>query len=437
LEGKLSKNGIRRVRVNGRIVKIDKKYGSIRDNFRWRLNENGYPISTIALHQLIFFMENGYVPDSRNTFIDHVNRDRRDCTAINLRPATKSQNMINRNYENRSGFRGVIETMRVKADGSKSILFHVSVNFNGIRYNLGSYGCKYLAAMAYNEGAKHYHRDFAVTNKIPKKYLNLVGPLSGDFDKKIDTIKLIDDRVYKKRSQYLSKTKKVAPISKTKKVSLKRKPRLWSARIEFGGVYLKLGNKYKTKKHAEMAYVAAANYLKGRYGKHYDVNNIHVYKYINEKVKRMMEVKFGNKEIEDLINKLDKGRDNGVTNEDIIVKLSDLGVYKIKRSGEIWKHAVRRGCNKACLKKIKPKRAEIIKTWNDSEHMAIQTKLNRKHVVAQVPRIIWTKFKGRIPKGCKVYHINKDGSDNRLENLALMKGGEGYCWSVRNSYNEE
>lgn len=34
--------------------------------------------------------------------------------------------------------------------------------------------------------------------------------------------------------------------------------------------------------------------------------------------------------------------------------------------------------------------------------------------------LVWTVFKGEIPEGYIVHHINEDKSDNRLENLELM-----------------
>lgn len=65
-----------------------------------RINQRSY-----AVHRIIFFMFNGYMPKC----IDHINMDKCDNRIENLRPATLSQNGINsRNRRNNtSGYKGV------------------------------------------------------------------------------------------------------------------------------------------------------------------------------------------------------------------------------------------------------------------------------------------------------------------------------------------
>ena len=46
--------------------------------------------------------------------------------------------------------------------------------------------------------------------------------------------------------------------------------------------------------------------------------------------------------------------------------------------------------------------------------------------------LVWKAFKGPIPPGMQVNHINEDKMDNRLENLNLMTPKENCNWGTRN-----
>ena len=72
--------------------------------------DNGYIKITInqkkyRAHRLVFLMHKGYLPKT----LDHINGDRKDNRIENLRPATVSQNAMNRDIssKNKSGYKGV------------------------------------------------------------------------------------------------------------------------------------------------------------------------------------------------------------------------------------------------------------------------------------------------------------------------------------------
>jgi len=93
---------------------------------------------------------------------DHKNENGLDNQRENLRPATKSQNMMNRGLDrnNKSGFKGVCW---YKARG-KWICYITVMNR---RLHLGYFDDKIEAAKAYNAAAKKHFGEFAWLNLIP------------------------------------------------------------------------------------------------------------------------------------------------------------------------------------------------------------------------------------------------------------------------------
>ena len=83
-------------------VKVGDIAGTLKDNgyIYVGINHNSY-----RAHRLIFLMHKGYLPKT----IDHINRDKLDNRIENLRPATVSQNSMNRDItsKNKSGYKGV------------------------------------------------------------------------------------------------------------------------------------------------------------------------------------------------------------------------------------------------------------------------------------------------------------------------------------------
>lgn len=109
-----------------------KKCGSIdgQGYIRIRFNYEGKGIH-ISAHRLVFFIENGYVPDGE---IDHINMIKDDNRIQNLRVVTTSINQRNvpMKSNNSSGFSGVYWK-------SNSKKWCAQVGVNNKKYYLGLY----------------------------------------------------------------------------------------------------------------------------------------------------------------------------------------------------------------------------------------------------------------------------------------------------------
>lgn len=119
-----------------------------------RTNGNGYKIIHIRkdgkgknyyIHRLVgeAFLEN----PNNYKYIDHIDIDKTNNNANNLRWCSQSQNCQNRNKFklNSSGYVGVTKTKNNK--------FRAQITLNGKTYHLGTFDNAYDAARAYNEKA--------------------------------------------------------------------------------------------------------------------------------------------------------------------------------------------------------------------------------------------------------------------------------------------
>ena len=93
--------------------------------------------------------------------VDHINHNGLDNRKANLRPATRTQNNMNRLCVKRKGspskYKGVIWHKHTKR-------WNVQICYNGKRKTIGYFDNEIEAATAYDEAAKKNHGDFAVLN---------------------------------------------------------------------------------------------------------------------------------------------------------------------------------------------------------------------------------------------------------------------------------
>ena len=127
----------------------------------WSLNGGGYPAGwvngkTVKAHRIIFPSKKGFVTD-------HINGNKLDNRASNLRHATQRQNSQNRSSLKRvcsSKFKGVCWHKN-----NKKWVAHITSS-EGARVHLGSFEDELLAARAYNDAARKMYGEFAKLNLI-------------------------------------------------------------------------------------------------------------------------------------------------------------------------------------------------------------------------------------------------------------------------------
>lgn len=125
--------------------------------YTWHKTSNGYICNKnkskyTVLHRLIM-----NPPDGID--IDHINHDKCDNRKENLRFATRSQNLVNRRYKNKTGYRGVVSLP------SGRFVAQIGDDY------LGSYDTAEEASQAYEDEALKRYGEFVYRpNKSPNQY---------------------------------------------------------------------------------------------------------------------------------------------------------------------------------------------------------------------------------------------------------------------------
>jgi len=128
--------------------------GTIDSDGYLRLRTRGH---AYAIHRIAWMLTHGMeIPAGMQ--IDHINGDRRDNRAVNLRLATPDENRLNSGPRpaNRSGFKGV-------SHHKTSGLWRAQITVNKTRHSLGYFKTPEEAHSAYCVAAAMLHGAFART----------------------------------------------------------------------------------------------------------------------------------------------------------------------------------------------------------------------------------------------------------------------------------
>ena len=138
-------------------VVIDREDKERIEKYRWRL-VNGYAYNDKVGKLHNFVLNHQW---TKNSEVDHKNRDPLNCRKNNLRRGTKSNNLANRPKQknNKSGFKGISWDKRREK-------WEASINHMRKKYFLGYFNDPKEAAMAYNAAAKKHFGEFAWLNDV-------------------------------------------------------------------------------------------------------------------------------------------------------------------------------------------------------------------------------------------------------------------------------
>lgn len=130
--------------------------------FNWYYNK-GYAArsSREGGKQHIIFLHQEIMGKKIGLDVDHINGDPLDNRRCNLRHVTRKQNLWNQGFrtDNTSGYKGVCWSKKAKK-------WVAGICVEGKSVHLGCFILKKDAAIAYNEFAKDYRKEFARLNKI-------------------------------------------------------------------------------------------------------------------------------------------------------------------------------------------------------------------------------------------------------------------------------
>lgn len=130
-------------------------------NITWRLTDFGYIYGVYKNKKQVFIHQ--LITDFKYSTIDHINGNKLDNRKCNLRPATPSQNAMNRHNTPKSGYIGVYQ----RKDNNKWAA-KICINYKPIY--LGSFDNIEDAIIARLKAEKKYCGEFAPQRHLFEKY---------------------------------------------------------------------------------------------------------------------------------------------------------------------------------------------------------------------------------------------------------------------------
>ena len=132
-------------------VKAGKKLGSSKGDGYKTLDLHK---KTYFFHRVAFAMHYGFFPE----MVDHINNDREDNRAINLRASNKLLNARNALPKNGNRFRGACR---------RNNIWEVLIRHEGKHISIGRFKSEVEAAYAYDMASLQYHGEYGKRNFLP------------------------------------------------------------------------------------------------------------------------------------------------------------------------------------------------------------------------------------------------------------------------------
>lgn len=148
-------------------VLYDDEFHELISKYKWNIS-NGYARAYTGIKNgkcSFVYMHRMIAGDSCiGRLIDHINHDTIDNRICNIRVCDKAQNSRNATPFGRSKYKGVYFQKRI-LNGLVSIPYiRADIMTENARVRLGYFETEELAAKAYDEAAKIYHKEFAFLN---------------------------------------------------------------------------------------------------------------------------------------------------------------------------------------------------------------------------------------------------------------------------------
>lgn len=143
----------------GRVAIVDDEDFEHLSQWKWFCTASGYAVRNSKSNEgtkRTIFMHRVIMGDPTGFLVDHKSMDTLDNRRINLRVATKAQNMSNRGPQanNKSGFKGVFWN-------KQKAKWNAKICVNKKHVHLGFFKSSHDAHQAYFEGAKRMHGEFS------------------------------------------------------------------------------------------------------------------------------------------------------------------------------------------------------------------------------------------------------------------------------------